>query len=68
MEESLALFRIILSCDYFTHASIILFLNKIDLLPERLAAKPLRCIYPNFEGTSLIEVFLSLSSHTIFRC
>ncbi len=50
MEESLALFRVILSSDYFFNASVILFLNKTDLLPERLASKPLRYIYPEFNG------------------
>ncbi len=50
MEESLALFRVILSSDYFRNASIILFLNKTDLFPERLADKPLRCTYPEFDG------------------
>lgn len=50
MEESLALFHVILSCDYLAHASIILFLNKIDLLAECLASKPLRLVYPDFTG------------------
>jgi len=50
MEESLALFRVILSSDYFSNASIILFLNKTDLFPERLADKPLRSTYPDFDG------------------
>ncbi|CAF3566235.1 unnamed protein product [Rotaria sordida] len=50
MEESLALFHIILSSDYFSNASIILFLNKTDLFPERLASKPLRHVYPEFDG------------------
>ncbi len=56
MEESLALFRVILSSDYFHNASVILFLNKTDLLPERLAAKPLRCTYPDFDGNLMIEL------------
>jgi hypothetical protein len=50
MEESLALFRVILSSDYFCSASVILFLNKTDLFPERLLGKPLRSTYPDFEG------------------
>ncbi|CAF0760452.1 unnamed protein product [Rotaria sordida] len=52
MEESLALFHIILSSDYFSNASIILFLNKTDLFPERLASKPLRHVYPEFDGNA----------------
>ena len=50
MEESLALFRVILSSDYFRNASVILFLNKTDLFPERLADKPLRHVYPDYKG------------------
>ena len=50
MKESVALFGVILSSDYFYNASIILFLNKMDLLPERLASKPLRYTYPDYQG------------------
>lgn len=50
MEESLALFRVIISSEYFINASVILFLNKTDLFAERLAAKPLRMTYPEFDG------------------
>jgi hypothetical protein len=56
MEESLALFRVILSSDYFYNASVILFLNKTDLFPERLAGKPLRYTYPDFKGNFTIEL------------
>jgi guanine nucleotide-binding protein subunit alpha len=55
MEESLALFRVILSSDYFSNASVILFLNKTDLFPERLAEKPLRSTYPDYKGSFKIE-------------
>jgi len=57
MEESLALFRVILSSDYFCNASVILFLNKTDLFPERLAGKPLRYTYPDFDGNFTIKLF-----------
>ncbi|CAF2332385.1 unnamed protein product [Rotaria sp. Silwood2] len=50
MEESLGIFRIILLSDYFASASIILFLNKTDLFPERLAGKPIQHVYPEFDG------------------
>ncbi|CAF0775269.1 unnamed protein product [Rotaria sp. Silwood1] len=50
MEESLGIFRVILASDYFFNASIILFLNKTDLFPERLAGKPIRYVYPEFDG------------------
>jgi guanine nucleotide-binding protein subunit alpha len=55
MEESLALFRVILSSDYFYNASVILFLNKTDLFPERLAGKPLQATYPDYNGNFTIE-------------
>lgn len=54
MEESLALFHVILTSEYFYNASIILFLNKIDLFPECLAGKPLRYVYPDFTGNFII--------------
>jgi len=57
MEESLALFRVILSSDYFSDASVILFLNKTDLFPERLVGKPLRHVYPDFDGNLIIKLF-----------
>ncbi len=50
MKESVALFGVILSSDYFYNASMILFLNKTDLFPECLAIKPLRYTYPEFDG------------------
>jgi hypothetical protein len=60
MKESVALFRVILLSDYFSNASIILFLNKTDLFPERLAGKPLRYTYPEFDGNSNNEQNLCL--------
>ena len=50
MQESQALFRVILTTSYFRNAWIILFLNKIDLFQEQLAAKPLRSVYHDYSG------------------
>ncbi|OTF78064.1 GTP-binding protein alpha subunit, gna-like protein [Euroglyphus maynei] len=36
LDETLAVFELIIHSDYFHHASIILFLNKTDLLAEKL--------------------------------
>lgn len=58
MKESLALFRVILEADYFANASVILFLNKIDLFPERLADKPLRYTFPDYDGNPTIKPLL----------
>ena len=57
MVESQALFRVILSTDYFRNASVILFLNKTDLLEERLAVEPLRHTFPEYSG----EFFFAVS-------
>ena len=50
MKESLALFQVILNSDYFINTSIILFLNKMDLFPERLRHKSLRSTFSEYEG------------------
>ena len=50
MEESLALFHVILHAEYFRNASVILFLNKTDLFAERLVGKPIRYTYPDYDG------------------
>jgi len=67
MDESLALFRVIISSEYFTNASVILFLNKTDLFAERLAAKPLRTTYPEFDGQTNLNHNL-IHSFEIFFC
>uniref|UniRef100_A0A0K8U190 Guanine nucleotide-binding protein G(Q) subunit alpha n=1 Tax=Bactrocera latifrons TaxID=174628 RepID=A0A0K8U190_BACLA len=50
MEESKSLFRIILSTSYFRKSSIILFLNKQDLLEEKIMTSHLVDYYPEYEG------------------
>ncbi|XP_049309476.1 guanine nucleotide-binding protein G(q) subunit alpha-like isoform X4 [Bactrocera dorsalis] len=50
MEESKCLFRIILSTSYFRKSSIILFLNKQDLLEEKIMTSHLVDYYPEYEG------------------
>jgi hypothetical protein len=49
MEESLALFRVILPSDYFCNASVISF-------PEHLTSKHIQYIYPDFKGDFAIEL------------
>ena len=53
MNESLALFKVIIDSEYFHDTSIILFLNKVDLFAERLSNKPLRLNYPGYQGDLL---------------
>ena len=44
------LFESILSLPWFRRASIILFLNKIDLFKEKLVEKPVRDFFPDYSG------------------
>lgn len=58
MEESKALFRTIITYPWFQNSSIILFLNKKDLLEEKIMFSHLVEYFPEFDG----EFYLSLSS------
>ncbi|KAM9734962.1 guanine nucleotide-binding protein G(q) subunit alpha-like isoform 2-T2 [Menidia menidia] len=50
LDESLALFRTILSYQWFQEASTILFLNKKDLLEEKIVTSHLATYFPDFQG------------------
>ena len=50
MQEALMLFESILNLPWFRKSSIILFLNKIDLFKEKLAAKPIPQYFPDYTG------------------
>lgn len=50
MEESLGIFHVIVTSEYFRDTSVILFLNKVDLFAERLANRPLRLKYHDYQG------------------
>ncbi|KAM8828323.1 guanine nucleotide-binding protein subunit alpha-14-like [Spinachia spinachia] len=50
LKESLALFKTILSYPWFQDSSIILFLNKTDLLEEKITRSHLASYFPNFAG------------------
>ena len=51
MKESLALFEAIVSYPWFRKSSIILFLNKKDLLEEKIMVSPLSGYFPEYTGT-----------------
>lgn len=51
MEESKALFRTIITYPWFQHSSTILFLNKKDLLEEKLQTSHLADYFPEFTGS-----------------
>lgn len=50
MQESISLFTQIITYDWFRDASFILFLNKVDLLREKIKRSPLRKYFPTFDG------------------
>lgn len=50
MEESKALFKTIITYPWFQQSSIILFLNKTDLLEEKIQKSNLADYFPDFDG------------------
>ncbi|XP_040846443.1 guanine nucleotide-binding protein subunit alpha-15 isoform X2 [Ochotona curzoniae] len=50
MKESLALFGTILELPWFQSTSIILFLNKTDMLQDKIATSHLATYFPSFRG------------------
>ncbi|KAK1884443.1 Guanine nucleotide-binding protein subunit alpha-14 [Dissostichus eleginoides] len=50
LQESLALFKTILSYSFFQESSTILFLNKKDLLEEKISRSHLATYFPAFKG------------------
>jgi len=50
MEESKALFQHIVEYPYFHQSSVILFLNKKDLLEEKIKTSHLKEYFPHYEG------------------
>eukprot|EP00051_Salpingoeca_urceolata_P005465 m.73446 g.73446 ORF g.73446 m.73446 type:complete len:359 (+) comp14350_c0_seq2:288-1364(+) len=50
MVESLALFDHIVNYEVFVHASMILFLNKVDLLEQKIQTFDLASYFPDFPG------------------
>ncbi len=59
MEESKALFRTIITYPWFRSSSIILFLNKTDLLEEKIETSHLADYFPDYDGMyRLINIFV----------
>ncbi|XP_040915030.1 guanine nucleotide-binding protein subunit alpha-11-like [Toxotes jaculatrix] len=50
LKESIALFKTILSYPWFQESSTILFLNKTDLLNEKILHSPLATYFPAYSG------------------
>ncbi|XP_031834159.1 G protein alpha q subunit isoform X4 [Nomia melanderi] len=53
MEESKALFKTIITYPWFQHSSVILFLNKKDLLEEKIMHSHLVDYFPQYTGPKL---------------
>lgn len=50
MVESKALFKTIISYQWFQESSIILFLNKTDILKEKISTSHLEDYFPEYTG------------------
>lgn len=57
MEESKALFKTIITYPWFQHSSVILFLNKKDLLEEKIMYSHLVDYFPEYDGELVARVF-----------
>lgn len=67
MEESKALFKTIITYPWFQNSSIILFLNKKDLLEEKIMYSHLVDYFPEFDGKFFsLCIFLSLKKNYAF--
>lgn len=64
MEESKALFKTIITYPWFQNSSVILFLNKKDLLEEKILYSHLVDYFPEYDGKcgagGLCRLFISL--------
>ena len=54
MQESLSLFVTIITYPWFTKSSIILFLNKKDLLEEKIMTSDLADYFPEYTGRYIL--------------
>ncbi len=51
MEESLSLFYTTIHSTWFANSSVILFLNKMDILAEKIQLSDLKTYFPGFNGS-----------------
>lgn len=56
MEESKALFRTIITYPWFQNSSVILFLNKKDLLEDKILYSHLVDYFPEFDGEWFLRI------------
>ncbi|OON23282.1 g-protein alpha subunit [Opisthorchis viverrini] len=55
MVESMKLFDSICNNSWFADTSMLLFLNKRDLLMEKIVRSPLNCCFPEYTGANTYE-------------
>lgn len=68
MEESKALFRTIITYPWFQNSSVILFLNKKDLLEEKISYSHLVDYFPEFDGETIYTLCAVLSPTDECNC
>ena len=73
MDESKALFKTIITYPWFLQSSIILFLNKTDLLEEKIQKSDLQTYFPEYDGAKgdakaakefILKMFVDLNPDT----
>ncbi|KAG8126998.1 putative Guanine nucleotide-binding protein [Naja naja] len=67
MEESKALFRTIITYPWFQNSSVILFLNKKDLLEDKIMYSHLVDYFPEFDDTENIRFVFAAVKDTILQ-
>ncbi|XP_047100758.1 guanine nucleotide-binding protein subunit alpha-14-like isoform X3 [Schistocerca piceifrons] len=50
VSESLALFKVLLTCSAFRYTSVIVFLNKVDIFDEKIKKHHLSHYFPEYKG------------------
>ena len=68
MEESKALFKTIITYPWFQNSSVILFLNKKDLLEEKIMYSHLVDYFPEYDGMFDCFGFSFVSSINLSHC
>ena len=66
MEESKALFKTIITYPWFQHSSVILFLNKKDLLEEKIMYSHLVDYFPEYDGKLISYAKLIVNCYVYF--
>lgn len=55
IEDSLDLFEEIINTTWFRNTSAVLFLNKVDILEEKITRTPISDFFPDYEGGADVD-------------